>query len=249
MKEWLFVLFALYLLGGVILMLSQRHLLYHPTPVSAGGEYYRIHGVRIHVLSHGREHERAILYFGGNAERLDTTLDHLRPPLEGYALYLPNYRGYGGSEGESTQEHLYADALSLYDSIKAHHPHILIMGRSLGTAMASYVARHRAVDGLILITPFETLRSVAEEKFPYYPIAWMLYDHYDTLSLAPHIHTPTLILIAADDTLIPPHHAHTLAQAIDGAQTQILESTDHSSIHYHPTYYPIIRTFVRSCMP
>ena len=91
-----------------------------------------------------------------------------------------DYRGYGFSTGVSTEATLYRDALKLYDSVKSKHTRISLGGRSLGTAVATYVAAYREVSKLALITPFDSIVNVAQGKYPVYPVHLLLHDTFDS---------------------------------------------------------------------
>src|SRR3989344_5971648 len=100
-----------------------------------------------------------IIFFGGNAMRLDyaiSTLQHLRE--EKINLLLVDYRGYGLSEGKPSAEALKADAEKVFDAAASHplvdKEHISAWGYSLGTGVATYLASVRPVEKLILFAPF-----------------------------------------------------------------------------------------------
>src|SRR3989344_3576762 len=100
-----------------------------------------------------------IIFFGGNAMRLDyaiSTLQHLRE--EKINLLLVDYRGYGLSEGKPSAEFLKADAEKVFDAAASHplvdKEHISAWGYSLGTGVATYLASVRPVEKLILFAPF-----------------------------------------------------------------------------------------------
>jgi uncharacterized protein len=101
-----------------------------------------------------------VLYFGGNAEDVLYTAS-AASNIDARAVVVVNYRGYGGSTGEPGQKALYDDGLAIYDyAIKRGVPpeHIVVMGRSLGSGVASMLAGARPVRAAILITPFDSLR-------------------------------------------------------------------------------------------
>ena len=101
-----------------------------------------------------------ILYFGGNAEDVLYTASTARQ-IDARAVVVVNYRGYGGSTGKPGQKALYDDGLAIYDyAIKRGVPaeHIVVMGRSLGSGVASMLAGARPVRAAILITPYRQSR-------------------------------------------------------------------------------------------
>ena len=155
-----------YVAIGALLYVKQRDILYHPTPdiqTDYKGFVLKDGNVStyIHVLNEG--HKNAILYFGGNAESMAKSSDYIAQQFPEFTCYLMDYRGYGSSTGEPSEEAIYKDALALYDKVKEKHARISIGGRSLGTSVAAYVAAHRKVIRLALITPFDSIVSIAQE--------------------------------------------------------------------------------------
>jgi uncharacterized protein len=97
-----------------------------------------------------------VIYFGGNGEEVSWLVPEFSRALDWAALVV-NYRGYGLSEGQPSETKLYRDALALYDRA-THRPDIdsgrvIVMGRSLGTGVATYLASQRSVAGVVLISP------------------------------------------------------------------------------------------------
>jgi pimeloyl-ACP methyl ester carboxylesterase len=91
-----------------------------------------------------------------------------------YAVYLLNYRGFGGSGGSPSEEAIAEDALALFDQVYASHPQIAVVGRSLGSGVAVRLASQRPVQQLILVTPYNSLEEIAEQQYPWLPVKWLL---------------------------------------------------------------------------
>src|SRR5262245_4885294 len=99
-----------------------------------------------------------ILYFGGNAEDVLYTASEASN-INARAVVVVNYPGYGGSAGKPGQKSLYEGGLAIYDYVtKRGVPaqHIVVMGRSLGSGVASMLAGARAIGAAVLITPYDT---------------------------------------------------------------------------------------------
>ncbi|MDW7670186.1 MAG: hypothetical protein SCK57_04240 [Bacillota bacterium] len=92
--------------------------------------------------------DNVVLYFGGNAEEVSYMIDEVAD-FHNWSFILMNYRGYGLSEGNPSEEMLYEDALGIYDALTrqgmADPSRTIVMGRSLGTGVAAHLARHRQV--------------------------------------------------------------------------------------------------------
>jgi hypothetical protein len=128
------VLFYAGLCGG--LYLFQRNFLYFPTPevqrADAVAVYLENDTARIKIWRTGTGNEKAVLYFGGNAEEVSSNIPPFIEHLNGYDIFLMNYRGFSGSTGAPSETAIYIDALSLYDLAAREYDDISIIGRSLG---------------------------------------------------------------------------------------------------------------------
>ncbi len=190
--------------------------------------------------------ERGILYFGGNAERLSHTIPIARQHFPDYSVYLVHYRGYGDSDGEPTEDALLNDALALHDDLRLRHPRISIIGRSLGSAVATFVASQREVEAVVLITPFDSILRLAEERYPAVPVKLLLKDKFESWKFARHIDAPTLMLVAEQDSIVPRRHSDNLLRHFKPGVAKVIElpGTSHVSISHHPGYYPLITDFL-----
>ncbi|MEM6986782.1 MAG: alpha/beta hydrolase [Pseudomonadota bacterium] len=239
-----------YLAVGVMLYLSQRNFIYFPTG-SVDHDYEALtvenQGERLNIIRLNAGNRRAVLYFGGNAESVAFSGEEFQRALPEHTVYLVNYRGYGGSSGKPTEAVLYADALTLYDRFSSGHDTLAVMGRSLGSGVASYLAAQREVDKLVLITPFDSILGVAQSRFPIYPLSLLLKDTFDSASRAADIVADVLIVVAEHDDVIARVHSDRLIDAFAAkpAQVEMLSNTGHNDISLHASYYPLIAAFLQ----
>jgi len=234
---------------GLFLYLNQRSFLYFPTPnISTPYTQMTLHNERetINIIVLNKGHENAILYFGGNAESMAQSSAEIARQFPAFTVYLMDYRGYGGSTGEASEEGLYSDALKLYDTIKPRHNRISIGGRSLGSGIATYVAAHREVSKLALITPFDSIINVAQEMYPIFPISFLLHDTYDSLSRIKEIKAKTFIVIAQNDNVITRERTQQLIDAFNADQLQVMtiQNRGHMDISSDATYYKMMQDFI-----
>ena len=136
----------------------------------------------------GREPAPLLIYFGGNAEEASWVLSELAH-IPGWSALVVNYRGYGQSEGAPSERALFADALALYDqAIKRLdiEPHrVVAMGRSLGTGVATYLASQRPIAAVILVSPYDSLVSIAQRAYPFLPVRLLLKHRFDSRHARP----------------------------------------------------------------
>jgi uncharacterized protein len=187
------------------------------------------------------------IYFGGNAEEVShMTLRTDRLP--GWSLLAANYRGYGGNPGDPSERVLFADALAWYDWAvdrgDIDPSRVVAFGRSLGSGVAVHVAAERTLAGVVLITPFDSLRAVAQHHYPYVPAGLLLKHPFDSLSRAPRIQTPLLVVAAERDNIVPVEHAKALYSAWRGPKflTEIT-GADHNDLDANPEYWKAVAGF------
>jgi fermentation-respiration switch protein FrsA (DUF1100 family) len=188
-----------------------------------------------------------ILYFGGNAEDVLYTASAARQ-IDARAIVVVNYRGYGDTSGKPGQKALYDDGLAIYDyAIKRGVPaeHIVVMGRSLGSGVASMLAGARPVRAAILITPYDSLAAVAATHYPFLPVRLLLRHPFPSFEWAARTRAPALILAAEHDDVVPAVHAQKLFQAWAGPkQIHVLAQTGHNDIETHADYYRLVNEFL-----
>jgi uncharacterized protein len=253
MKSMLFSLLAVaafvYLGFCFYLYLFQRSFIYFPTAAAEGVTAEEIwigneqEKIRVWRL-HGSRPD-AILYFGGNAEDVSYNTAEFREWFPQHAVYFVNYRGYGGSSGSPGEAAFYSDAQAVFDFVAGKHETVSLIGRSLGAAVAIHLATRRDVARVALVTPFDSLRSLASEFYPIFPTSILLKDTYDAIGLAGRVRVPALVMVAEHDEIIPRHSSERLAGALGGPHViRVVEGTGHNTIGASPGYGRALREFM-----
>ncbi|SFU52896.1 alpha/beta hydrolase [Pseudoduganella namucuonensis] len=231
------------------LFVFQRSLIYMPPPASPveGADVVAlpVDGAELRVTVRDRQGARALVYFGGNAEDVNLGLPDLAAAFPERAIYLMHYRGYGGSTGSPTERALVADALVLFDKARARHGSVIVMGRSLGSGVAVQVASRRPVAGLVLVTPYDSVQTLAARLFGYIPVGTLLRDKFESWRYAPRVAAPTLILAAEHDEVIPRASTESLLASFPSpvATLRIVPGTGHNTISLSPEYVRLLRDF------
>lgn len=222
------------------LFVVQRSLIYHPVPRSAAVPVmeFQHQGQRIAVSHNGVASDRAVLYFGGNAEDVSVAAPALTQIFPGAAVYAVHYRGYGGSTGQASEAALVADGVALHAELACRHPHITLIGRSLGSGVAVQAAAAHAPQRLVLVTPYDSIAALAAQQFPYVPVRWLLTDRFDSLRRVGALRVPTTVVIAQHDEVIPAANAERLAAAFSpGVATVVrLAGAGHNTVSAVPGY-------------
>lgn len=236
----------------LFLFLVQRKLIYFPefTRTESGGTDYVLDrdGTVLRGWVVNPDKASAILYFGGNADRIQVHREAFARWFPERTVYLVAYRGYGASDGVPTGEALLADAVALFDDVQARHPGqpVSVIGRSLGSGIASYLASRRAVDRLALVTPFDSLAGVAALHYPWLPARWLIRDRYPSDQwLQTHAGT-VLVIRARDDTIVPPASTDALVAALPRPATVVeIANAGHNDIDADPRFGQALSDFMR----
>ena len=202
-------------------------------------------GTRLHAW-HVRAPKPAplVIYFGGNAENVAWMVDELPQHDMRVSWLLVDYRGYGASGGAPSERALVADAFLWYDYAAKTGERLYLAGRSLGSGVAVQLAAARRFEGVILITPFDSLVAVAERHYRILPVRQLLRHRFDSLALAPRVGSPLLCIVATQDEVIPPEHARRLYDAWAGPKQLVTLRAGHNSVDEQPDYWESMRAFL-----
>ena len=239
-----------YLAICVYMYLNQRAFIYFPQPgVLYTGEKpieIRSGEITLRGWAVNEGSDEAVIYFGGNGERPEANIPDFKQIFDNQTIYIINYRGYGESGGSPTEEGLYSDALAIYDQVSQNHSKVTVIGRSLGTGVATYLASQRCIDRLVLIEPFDCMVNVARAAYPFLPVKFMMKDRYDSAGRAGSITAETLIIMAERDEIIPGWSTENLISEFDRdiLEVVVIEDATHNDIQNYPRYYRVLDEFI-----
>jgi pimeloyl-ACP methyl ester carboxylesterase len=184
----------------------------------------------------GEKEKPAILFFHGNAGQIATFAPFMSVYTRaGYTVLMMEYRGYGKTCGISTQDTMNADGIWVYDYLKNElgHEKIILFGYSMGTSVASAVARFRAPSALILEAPFASMyQLVGEKPIPFAKL--ILKDYMRSDEYIKEIAVPLFIMHGEQDRLIPYHHAKILYRLSpsEDKTIEIVSGETHDSLFF-----------------
>lgn len=149
-----------------------------------------------------------VLFFHGNAGNISHRLESLRQFNElGLATVIFDYRGYGQSEGEISEAGIYRDADAVWRHLTEEMripPHrIVLFGRSLGAAVAAYVAGRQKPGALILESGFVSVPDLGAAIYPWLPVRWLARIRFPTDEFLQSSACPVLVIHSRDDEIIP----------------------------------------------
>jgi pimeloyl-ACP methyl ester carboxylesterase len=261
---WLLGTLGVFYLAIVLLMyFMQARMIYFPsksidsTPQQIGLAYEDVYleaedGVKIHGWFVPADSARATLLFlhgnGGNiSHRLESI--HQFHSLN-LSVFIIDYHGYGLSQGKPGEQETYHDAEASWKYLtgqKQINPDkIIIFGRSLGGAVASWLAVKHQPRALIMESAFSSLVDIANTHYPFLPVRMMSRFNYDSKENIRRINVPVLFIHSPNDEIIPFKHGDELYR-IANEPKQFLEITGSHNDGYLASsaeYLPALDRFI-----
>jgi fermentation-respiration switch protein FrsA (DUF1100 family) len=230
----LFILVSTWLGLSLFVFLLQDRYIYYPdknlvaTPRHIGLAFEDVSlqttdGIRLHGWFIPSPGARAtLLFLHGNAGNISHRQDSLRLFHElGLNVFIFDYRGYGSSSGIPSEQGTYRDADAawryLTQTRRIPAATIVVFGRSLGGAVAVWLAGHTTPAALILESTFTSVRDMAARYYPYLPVSLLLHTCYPTLDRIAALRLPMLIVHSRDDEIIPYEFGRRLYTAVQGS--------------------------------
>ncbi len=186
------------------------------------------------------ENNPLVIYFGGNSNNALYFLNFVKE-FNDYNFLAFNYRGFANSKGKPSQETLFLDALEIYDHF-AKEKDVYLVGRSLGSSVATYLGSKRDIKGLVLITPFDSILEIAKKKHRYLPISSILKHKFETIEFIKKVHAPVALIEVENEEVIPKENIHNLKKEIKNLQfKEVLKGTTHMAVFTHPDFKPTLK--------
>jgi len=219
--RWFVILFGTYAVTCMFVNLFQSKLIYFPTrgayrttPADVGLPFESVNlttkdGVEIAGWFVGREGGTGtILYCHGNAGDISDRIGALKLMHGlGFEVFLIDYRGFGMSQGNPTEQGTYLDAEAAWShlvEVRGVVPsRIVLFGESLGGAVAVELATRHSPAALVVQATFTSLVDVGRQHYPLLPVDWLLRFRYDSLSKIGRVVCPKLFIHSTDDELVP----------------------------------------------
>ncbi len=170
----------------------------------------------------------------------------------GVNVLLFDYRGFGRSTGEPTEQGTYADAMAVWEYLTRQRglppARILVHGQSLGGAVAGWLASQVRPAAVVLESTFTSAPDMARRMFPFLPVRWLCRFKYDTLSRMPQLTCPVLVSHSGADTMIPPAFAQKLFAAAREPKRFVTLNGGHneSGLDAEPAYLQAVLAFVEN---
>ena len=174
-----------------------------------------------------------VLFHGNGGTAFDREF-YLEPLMKlGYRVILAEYPKYGGRAGKLGEKPFVADGLETINlAYKQYGAPIYLLGESLGCGVAAAIAKQTEVPiaGIILITPWDTLASVAKSLFPFLPVKLVLTDKYDSIENLKNYPRKISVVAAERDEILPIRHAYNLYESLPegGKKMWVIKGAGHN---------------------
>lgn len=221
-------IFSLYILGGVSLFFFQSSFIYFPNnqnfnncPGFDNALKINWNGTRMYVKKNSNNW--LVFYHGNAGSACDRAF--LKPEFEkfGYSYIFVEYGGYSNDPQTPSEDLLTQDAKNVDEYLTNQKAaKIVVMGESLGTSVAIFSAQYLNSTEIILISPFNNLVAEASQAMPFYPVKFMLKDHYQSDIWIKALQNVTIIH-GTDDKTIPIVLSKKLYQNINSEQKNFIE--------------------------
>ncbi len=144
-----------------------------------------------------------ILYFKGNTGSFTAEYDRFqRWVSEGYGFLSFDYRGFPASPGNITEDNILQDSLAAFDWAQGQGAPIVLWGWSLGSGPSTYTASQRDAQALVLEAPFLSAATVAQERYPYLPVALAMEDQFPNNEWIKDVTEPVMVVHGTADATI-----------------------------------------------
>jgi len=224
---------AIVAIGGYVLICAalytqQERLIFYPEVLAPDftftfpGRFEEIalpcDGAVIFALYFKIDHPKGVvLYFHGNAGSLRSWGAVAHTFVErGYDVLMPDYRTYGKSSGHiASEQMLHDDAAVAYQYLLPHYPEdqIVVYGRSIGSGIATYLAKSHRPRMLILETPYFSLKEIVRQHYPFVPGGLLKYPLRTDLWIG-DVACPVYLFHGTSDDLIPHDASERLAALV-----------------------------------
>lgn len=209
----------------------QQHMLYYPSPHLPSAAELAAEGIAFWPpgpasyrgfigTSEIRNVWGTVVVFHGNAgTAADRTYYVKALGSIGYRIILAEYPGYGQRGGELGEKSFVDDAQATVRLVsETYREPLFLLGESLGCAVAAGAAKDLSlrIDGILLITPWDTLLAVAKSTFPWFPVGLLMKDKYDSVANLKSFQGRIAVVGAERDEILPIRHANALYQSLTG---------------------------------
>lgn len=200
------------------------HMVGPPAPLPPSAERLQVstpdgealHGVHVPPALAASRSRTLIVGFGGNAWNGDDVATYLHGVFPQADVVVFHYRGYRPSTGKPSAKALLEDAPLVFDAAveRVKPDRTVVAGFSIGSGVAAGLAKRRSPAGLILVTPFDSLKTVASDAYPWLPVGLLFRHEIDTAAALRGSNVRVALVAAERDEIIPPARTEALRRHV-----------------------------------
>ncbi len=253
MAKWIKVASLIYCGVGISLYLFQKKLIFHPEPIVPGNRFDFDIPFDELLISDSEDQQTSVvrfyppespaglvLFFHGNRGNINRYARYAstftRFALE---VWMIDYPGYGKSTGNITEKAIYRQALDLYKIAAEKYPgdKIIVYGKSLGTAPASFLASKKICRKLILETPFYSMPDLLRHHAPVFPTSILSKFYFPIYKYLSATAAPIVIFHGTKDRVIPYRKSARLKSILKSRDEYYsIEGGNHNNLDKYPIY-------------
>ncbi len=256
LKILFYFITTIYIIVLLVLFLFQERLIFWPTSLpqdytfKRGKEFYLKvdENVELSCLKFDRLYEKGVvLYLHGNrGSNKRCSYQANKMYEQGYDIYMPDYRGYGKSDGKIHSEQVFFDDVQiLYNQLKEKYGEskITIIGYSIGTGAATYLAANNSPKNLILLAPYTSVSAIKNNKIPF---GWIIPNflikyQFDNKKRIKSVKCPIDIFHGNQDKLIDISLGKELANQNNQSNFHEIKGAGHRAVLFHNTFLRFLR--------
>ncbi|HEV7239696.1 MAG TPA: alpha/beta hydrolase [Thermoanaerobaculia bacterium] len=209
-------------------------------------------GVRLHAwwFRSNAGDAPVMIWFHGNAGNLTDRAEMCAELAKrGISVFIFDYRGFGRSDGRTSEERIFQDSLAAYDFVKkSSTAEIVLYGESIGGPYAAYVAKERKnVRAVILENSFPSLRELGNAIYRPLPLGWTAPFAMRTTAWLNDAGAPVLVMHGQRDEVIPYALGKKLFDGLRVPKEMLTSHAGHCEIPLFEAdrYYETVTRFVR----
>lgn len=257
LKKIFWITFWVYIGFGLLIFVTHRSMIYHPNviagdfnncPAFADSEKINTNGTRAYYK---HVSDKIIVVYNGNAGSA-CDRSHLKTIFEDndYSYLFVEYAGYGGDDQIPSRKLLFKDAENITNFLKTkNYNSTFIFAESLGSGVASYQTTLMPIDGMLFMTPFDSLINVAKTTFPMYPMFILEKfsdENYNNIVMLQNYQGGLQIIHGTDDRVIKFKHGKALYDGVNTPNKKFvpIAGADHNDIYNFDKVWYSISTFL-----
>ncbi len=217
LRSALLIVFLSWVGHGALIYAFQEKYIYLPsahidgTPTDIGLRHQEVlltavDGVQLQAwFIPGTSASRAAIYMHGNSSNISCCPAIYKTiHRSGLSLLTYDYRGYGNSGGEPSEQGTYKDAAAAWNWLRQQgYEDIVLVGHSLGAAVATHLATQVDPAGLVLLAPFTSIAAMGSLTYPWLPVTLLARINYPNNEFLRSYQAPLLIMHSREDNRVP----------------------------------------------